>query len=618
MPGTTTRLEVGQDVVERLGGLGRCAARDRRPPRRASPGPRRAGRGCVRGGRRSSRRVRARRRGTPRASWPHPDTEAGGTGSTTSRIQGRPGAPSVRPSTVPPAAGQDAAVAPGRRRSSSRCRATSPRVCLAAWLTTVRPDAPLLQHADGDGPARETSGRRPGRGVRPRSAIDHQPPIAGSRGEGGVQDRPPQRGERPDPEVGAHREAVGRDPVRGRRLPQSPLNDQHERSARRRAAGDSVASPRRRTGRRCRRRRPVGPVARAGAVALDLAVQPGGRGRAVASASGRRRRRTRVSSTSERVPVSSGNARRPVRRAGPGARGRAFHSEGGSRTSTARSLTAGGRRRSDAAVGVRLAWPCASASTAPPPDHDGRAQAAFVADPRAAAGPRTFPPDVLAEAAQAAASRPAAADPDLTDVQFVTIDPPGSTDLDQAMHLERRGDGYRVRLRHRRRRRLRRARAARVDAEAHRRVETLYAPDRRTPLHPPCCSRGRGPPAARRRSGPPSLWTIRPRRRRRGRRRRRRRARVRSRRRLDYAAGAGSALDAGAPPTSWPAAARARSASCGWRSRRRAAASTCRMPEQEVVGDGDGRFTLDAAAPPCPSRTGTRRSRCSPAWPPPR
>src|SRR4051794_39683233 len=28
---------------------------------------------------------------------------------------------------------------------------------------------------------------------------------------------------------------------------------------------------------------------------------------------------------------------------------------------------------------------------------------------------------------------------------FVTIDPPGSRDLDQAMALERRGDGYRVR-----------------------------------------------------------------------------------------------------------------------------------------------------------------------------
>ena len=28
---------------------------------------------------------------------------------------------------------------------------------------------------------------------------------------------------------------------------------------------------------------------------------------------------------------------------------------------------------------------------------------------------------------------------------FLTIDPPGSMDLDQALHIERDGDGYRVR-----------------------------------------------------------------------------------------------------------------------------------------------------------------------------
>ncbi|HEU5000074.1 MAG TPA: RNB domain-containing ribonuclease, partial [Lapillicoccus sp.] len=58
--------------------------------------------------------------------------------------------------------------------------------------------------------------------------------------------------------------------------------------------------------------------------------------------------------------------------------------------------------------------------------------------------PDEFPPEVLAEAERAAreAELP---DRDETDVPFVTIDPVGSMDLDQALHLERAGEGYRVR-----------------------------------------------------------------------------------------------------------------------------------------------------------------------------
>ena len=55
--------------------------------------------------------------------------------------------------------------------------------------------------------------------------------------------------------------------------------------------------------------------------------------------------------------------------------------------------------------------------------------------------PRDFPPAVQAEAE---AAHPSLPDRDLTDVEFVTIDPLGSTDLDQALFLDRRGDGYRV------------------------------------------------------------------------------------------------------------------------------------------------------------------------------
>ncbi|RST05757.1 RNB domain-containing ribonuclease, partial [Streptomyces sp. WAC05950] len=55
-----------------------------------------------------------------------------------------------------------------------------------------------------------------------------------------------------------------------------------------------------------------------------------------------------------------------------------------------------------------------------------------------------FPDPVLA-AAEAAARAPRLPDKDATDLPFFTIDPPGSKDLDQAMHLERRpGGGFRV------------------------------------------------------------------------------------------------------------------------------------------------------------------------------
>ena len=57
--------------------------------------------------------------------------------------------------------------------------------------------------------------------------------------------------------------------------------------------------------------------------------------------------------------------------------------------------------------------------------------------------PDGFPAEVIAEA-EAAASGVELPERDLTDVPFVTIDPPGSTDLDQAVFIERSGEGYRV------------------------------------------------------------------------------------------------------------------------------------------------------------------------------
>jgi exoribonuclease R len=104
--------------------------------------------------------------------------------------------------------------------------------------------------------------------------------------------------------------------------------------------------------------------------------------------------------------------------------------------------------------------------------------------------PGDFPADVLAEAAAVAArgpSLPTASD--RRDLPLVSIDPPGSRDLDQAYFAERRTGGYRVWY----------AIAdvaafvapgGALDREARRRGVTLYLPDHRTPLHPDTLGEG--------------------------------------------------------------------------------------------------------------------------------
>lgn len=102
--------------------------------------------------------------------------------------------------------------------------------------------------------------------------------------------------------------------------------------------------------------------------------------------------------------------------------------------------------------------------------------------------PEEFPAEVIVEAQQAA-SAAALPDRDATDVPFVTIDPPGSKDLDQAMCLERHADGYRVRYAIADVPAFVRAGGA-VDAEARRRGQTIYCPDMRVQLHPSELSEG--------------------------------------------------------------------------------------------------------------------------------
>lgn len=117
-----------------------------------------------------------------------------------------------------------------------------------------------------------------------------------------------------------------------------------------------------------------------------------------------------------------------------------------------------------------------------------------------------FPPEVQ-EAAERAAAAPRLPELDRTDIELVTIDPPGSTDLDQALHVARGEEGGYV---------LHYAIADLaafispgdpIDVEAHRRGQTLYGADSRIPLHPPVISEGAGsllPDQVR----PALLWRI--------------------------------------------------------------------------------------------------------------
>ncbi|MER6616761.1 RNB domain-containing ribonuclease [Streptomyces xantholiticus] len=103
--------------------------------------------------------------------------------------------------------------------------------------------------------------------------------------------------------------------------------------------------------------------------------------------------------------------------------------------------------------------------------------------------PGGFTAAALAEA-EAAAKAPRLPGEDATDIPFFTIDPPTSVDLDQAMHLERReGGGYRVHYAIADVAAFVRPGGA-LDAEAHRRVQTLYFPDEKVPLHPRALSEG--------------------------------------------------------------------------------------------------------------------------------
>ena len=192
---------------------------------------------------------------------------------------------------------------------------------------------------------------------------------------------------------------------------------------------------------------------------------------------------------------------------------------------------------------------------------------------------------MLADAERAVHS-PRLPDVDETAIPFVTIDPPESMDLDQALHLERNGGGYRVRY----------AIAdvaafvepgGPMDVEAHRRGQTLYAPDQDARLYPPALSEGAGSllPGETR---PALVWTmqvdaggegvdvdV-------------RRALVRSRKKLDYA-GVQRSLDDGS--ASEPLRLLREVGLLRQEREQRRGGVDLRIPEQEVTSGPDG-YTL--------------------------
>ena len=127
--------------------------------------------------------------------------------------------------------------------------------------------------------------------------------------------------------------------------------------------------------------------------------------------------------------------------------------------------------------------------------------------------PSSFPDEVLAEAVSSASTGPrlppgAVSTPirDRTDLHLVTIDPPGSLDLDQAVGGEATAEGWRVFYA------ISDVAAwvsptGAIDRESQERGLTMYSPDSRSPLHPVELSEGAASllPGVERQA---LLWTI--------------------------------------------------------------------------------------------------------------
>ena len=121
---------------------------------------------------------------------------------------------------------------------------------------------------------------------------------------------------------------------------------------------------------------------------------------------------------------------------------------------------------------------------------------------REAGVPEGFPPELLRAAEQARAG----GERGRSELPLLTIDPPESRDLDQAVHIERRDGGYRVSYAIADVGALVAA-GTPLDVEAHARGVTVYAPDAKAPLYPAPLSEGNGSLLPRE-WRPVVLWSI--------------------------------------------------------------------------------------------------------------
>ncbi|MFC7489064.1 MULTISPECIES: RNB domain-containing ribonuclease [unclassified Knoellia] len=203
-----------------------------------------------------------------------------------------------------------------------------------------------------------------------------------------------------------------------------------------------------------------------------------------------------------------------------------------------------------------------------------------------------FPPEVEAEAEAVAAAPPALPERDETALAFFSIDPATSMDLDQAMHLERDGQGYRIRYAIADVPAFVAAGGA-IDAEARRRGQTIYCPDKRIPLHPPVVSEGAGsllPGEVR----PAFVWDMRLDGEGEGTSAEVYRAMVRSVERFDYI-GVQAEVDAGTTDERWVLLQEIGEKRI--RQEQLRGGASLPMPEQEVHLGDDGNFTLEFRPP---------------------
>lgn len=118
--------------------------------------------------------------------------------------------------------------------------------------------------------------------------------------------------------------------------------------------------------------------------------------------------------------------------------------------------------------------------------------------------PRQFPDRVVSDA-ELAVQLPTDDHVDLTGIEFVAIDPPSAMDLDQAVQIEREGDGYLVRYAISDVPHFVRPGTA-LGAETHRRGQTMYGPSARVPLHPAVLSEDAGSLLADGKPRPAMVW----------------------------------------------------------------------------------------------------------------